>query len=47
MKKTLAIVLGSVLLIGLAVTPALAKKHHKKHHKKHPTTQKTDDEKHS
>ncbi len=35
MKKFLTIALGSMLLVGIAVTPALAKKHHKKHHKSH------------
>ncbi len=40
MKKFLAIALGSILLVGIAATPAMAKKHHKKHHKKHPVSKK-------
>jgi hypothetical protein len=48
MKKTLAFTLGALLLIGLATTPALAKKRHKKHHhKKHAQSQIVDDEKRS
>ena len=52
MKKMLAIAVGTVLLMGLAVTPAMAKKHHKKHHdKKHHNKQQkaqaADDEKRS
>ncbi len=35
MKKTLAFLLASVFLFGVAATPAFAKKHHHKHHKKH------------
>ena len=36
MKKALAIALGAIFLMGVAATPAMAKKHHKKHHdKKH------------
>ncbi len=42
MKKAIAILMGSVLLLALTATPAMAKKH-KKHHKKHDKTQKSDD----
>jgi multidrug efflux pump subunit AcrB len=35
LKKSIAIALGTILLLTLAVTPAMAKHRHKKHHKHH------------